>query len=171
MLLGHLLILLFLLVIYPATYHLYQRARWNDPDCSLPMFLRNRSCMLFFTWKVFNKRFTICVQLYRHFPSIKVFYHTVCHDKYRFSVLFSFCLSFLWSCAVIFYCGLQPLTIQWSYDCHVLVGLSRYISLLFFYLAFFFFIAEASWSVCILACSRWFLCFLVVIISFFFRSF
>ena len=73
-----------------------------------------------------------------------------------------FVCHFLWSCAVIFFCGLQPLTIQWSYDCHVLVDLLRYISLLFFYLAFFFFIAESSWSVCILACSRWFLCFIVV---------
>ena len=104
----------------------------------------------FCTWKSFNKYFTTCVQFCGYFPSIKVFYHTVSYGKYRFFVLFCFwfiifaitcCNCFLW----------VTTTIQLSYNCHVLVDLLRWIFLLFILLAFFFFIAEVSWSVFILA--------------------
>ena len=55
MFLRQLLILLFLLMIYSKTGHLYQRASWNYPDCSLPMVLHNRSCMLFLHLKRFKQ--------------------------------------------------------------------------------------------------------------------
>ena len=117
----------------------------------------------FCTWKSFNKYFTICIQFFGHFPSIKVSYHTVSYDKYRFFVLFPFwfvifvitcCNYFLW----------VTTTIQWSYDCHVLVDLFRCIFLLFILLDFCFFIAETTWSVFILALLAVdvFLCFVVV---------
>ena len=90
------------------TGHLSQRPKWNDPNCSLAMVLRNRSCMLFSHLQKFL--FKICVQFFGHFPSIKVFYHTVHCDKYRFFVLFT-----LWLVIFVFICcecfsGLQPLS-------------------------------------------------------------
>ena len=160
---DQLLILLFLLVIYRTTGHLYQRARWNGPDCSYRWFYVIVNTCRFCTWKSFNKYFTICIQFFGHFPSIKVSYHTVSYDKYRFFVLFPFwfvifvitcCNYFLW----------VTTTIQWSYDCHVLVDLFRCIFLLFILLDFCFFIAETTWSVFILALLAVdvFLCFVVV---------
>ena len=111
----------------------------------------------FFTWKGFNKYcftiglgFAICVQVFGHFLSIKVFYHTVSYDKYRFFVLFSiWFIIFVITCSNCFLWVLT--TIQSSYDCHVLVDLLRYIFLLFILLAVFLFISEASRSVFILA--------------------
>ena len=48
-----LLILLFLLMTYPMAVHLYQRVRWNDPDCSLAMVLFDCWSMLFLHLKRF----------------------------------------------------------------------------------------------------------------------
>ena len=60
--------------------------------------------------KGFNKHFTICVQIFEHFPSIKVFYHTVSYDKYRFFVLFPFWfIIFVITCENCF-CELQLLS-------------------------------------------------------------
>ena len=103
----------------------------------------------FCTWRGFKKYITIWVQFFCYFPSIKVIYDIFSYDKCRFFVLFSFwffiflvkcCNCFLWVAT----------TIQWSCDYHLLVDLFKWIFLLFILLAFFFFIAEASWRVFIL---------------------
>ena len=104
----------------------------------------------FCAWKGFNKYFTICVQFFGHFPSIKCFTILSPMANIDFSFFCTFGLSFLGSPAIIVFLWVTT-TIQRSYDCHVLVDLLRCIFLLFILLAFFFFIAEASWSVFILA--------------------
>ena len=135
-------------MIYSAASHLYQRTRWNDPDCSLPMVLRDRYACCFCTWKVFNKHFIIYVQFFGHFSSIKMFYHIASCDKYRFFVIFSFwfviCVILLW----LFLVGYNYYSVTLQFPCPWWSS-SIYLLLVYPY-GFFFFIAEASWSVFIL---------------------
>ena len=92
---------------------------------------------------------TICVQFFGYFPSIKVFYHTVSYDKYRFFVLFSFWfVIFVIICCHCF-CGLQLLSNDLTIAMFLLAFLEISSSCLSFWL--FSFIAETSWSVFIFA--------------------
>ena len=118
----------------------------------------------FCTWKSFNKYFIICIQFFGHFPSIKVSYHTVSYDKYKFFVLFSFWfVIFVITCCNYFFVSYNyyPVILRLR---HVLVDLFRCIFLLFILLDFFSFIAETTWSVFMMALLAIdvFLCFVVV---------
>ena len=116
----------------------------------------------FCTRKDFNKHFIICVKFFGHFPSIKVFYHTVSYQKYRFFILFSFWFVIFVSSNVIVFCGLQLPSI----DLTIVMFLLAFLDISPPCLSFWLFspycrsILECFYFGS--SCNRWFLCFVIV---------
>ena len=135
MLQGQLLIVLFL-VIYRTTGHLQQRARRNDPECSLSMVLRNRAYVVFAPEKVLTNALQFAFNFLNISHPLWCFAILSPMTNIDFSFFFPFGLSFLWSPAVIVFCGLQLLSNDLTIATFFLTFLDVSSSCLSFWLSF-----------------------------------